>query len=72
MPMRSQNLIEEIDLKADFRRILLTSLVSMVLSLITYRLDNCFKESLFCTVLSVICTAIIGGLYFRSKSRSRK
>jgi RsiW-degrading membrane proteinase PrsW (M82 family) len=72
MPIRSQKLIEEIDLKSDFRRILLISLVSIVLSIITYRLDNCFEESLFCTVLSVICTAIIGGLYFSSKSRSRR
>lgn len=70
--MSSQKLIEEINLKSDFRRILLISLVSIVLSIITYRLDNCFEESLFCTVLSFICTAIIGGLYFRSKSRSRK
>lgn len=72
MPMRSQNLIEETDLKSDFRIILLTSLVSIVLSIITYRLDNCFKESLFCTVLSFICTAIIGGLYFSSKNKSQK
>lgn len=70
--MRSQNLIEYIDLKSDFRRILLISLVSIVLSIITYRLDNCFKESLFCTVLSVICTAIIGGLYLSSKNKSKK
>lgn len=72
MPMRSQNLIEETDLRSDFRRILLTSLVSIVISIITYRLDNCFKESLFCTVLSVICTAIIGGLYFSSKNKLQK
>lgn len=70
--MRSQNLIEYIDLKSDFRRILLISLVSIVLSIITYRFDNCFKESLFCTVLSVICTAIIGRLYLSSKNKSKK
>lgn len=63
--------IEKTELKSDFRRIALISVVSIVLSIITYRFDTCFEETLFCTVLAIISTVIIGILYFIRKSRTR-
>lgn len=80
MPMKSQrsskinpiNNVEINELKSDLKRMVLITLVSIGLSFVTYRLDNCFEESLFCSVLFVICTTIIGGLYCSCKKRSQK
>lgn len=77
MPMKSQrsskidpiNTVGINELKSDLKRIVVITLVSIGLSFVTYRLDNCFKESLFCAVLSAVCTAIIGGLYFSCKKK---
>ena len=59
MPMRSHksSKIEPIDyvdvneLKSDLKRIIIITLVSIGLSFVTYRLDNCFREAIFCTTL---------------------
>lgn len=79
MPIKSQKSSknERIDyvvnneLKSDLKRIIIITLVSIGLSFITYRLDTCFEETLFCTALAIISTVIIGILYFIRKSRTR-
>lgn len=75
MPMRSQrsSKIEPIyyvginELKSDFNRIVVITLVSIGLSFVTYRLDNCFRESLICTALSILSSVVIGYFYLKMK-----
>ena len=75
MPMRSHksSKIEPIDyvdvneLKSDLKRIIIITLVSIGLSFVTYRLDNCFREAIFCTTLSILSSIVIGYFYWKMK-----
>ena len=75
MPMKSQksSKVEPIDyvdineLKSDLKRIIIITLVSIGLSFVTYRLDNCLREAIFCTILSILSSTIIGYFYWKMK-----
>lgn len=75
MPMRSQrsskiesmNYVGINELKSDLKRMIVIMLVSIGLSFVTYRLDNCFNESLICTTLSILSSIVIGYFYWKMK-----
>lgn len=79
MPMRSQrsskinlkNYGEINDLKSDLKRIIVITLVSIGLSFVTYRLDNCFRESIFCMILAILSSVTIGYFYWKMKREVR-
>lgn len=76
MPMRSQRFLsnksvnnaEINELRSDLKRMIVITIISIILSFITYRLNNCFRESLFCTILSILATGIIGLFYWKEKN----
>lgn len=59
------------ELKSDLKRIVVITLVSIVLSFVTYRLDNCFREAIFCTTLSILSSIVIGYFYWKMKREVR-
>lgn len=77
MPMKSQrsskidpiNTVGINELESDLKRIVVITLVSIGLSFLTYRLDNCFNESLICTILSILASLVIGYFYWKMKRR---
>lgn len=77
MPMKSQrsskvdsiNTVRINELRSDLKRIVVITLVSIGLSFVTYRLDNCFREAIFCTILSILASLVIGYFYWKMKRR---
>ncbi|MGM0169813.1 hypothetical protein IGI39_004747 [Enterococcus sp. AZ135] len=55
------------ELKSDLKRMIVITLVSIGLSVVTYRLDNCYRESLFCTILSILASFVVGCFYWKMK-----
>jgi uncharacterized membrane protein YGL010W len=55
------------ELKSDFNKGLLITVLCFVLTYITYKLGDCHKEALFCTKLSLVSTGIIGLFYLKAK-----
>lgn len=55
------------ELKSDFTKVLIITVLCVLLSYITYKMGDCYREALFCTKVAILSTVVIGLFYLRAK-----
>lgn len=56
------------ELKSDLIKGIVITILCILLSFITYKMGDCYREALFCTKVAILSTVVMGYFYLKAKN----